>query len=706
MPQQLVPFWNAFKRWWWLLAISAALAGFSAYYFSSRQPETYQATVTLRVGAGIERPDLNTLQYGGSIARSYEKYVRLRPITQAVVDRLGLPLTPEQLGGQIQTNVIDQAQILEITVFAGSSDVAVDLANAVGQELIRQTTPDTDKAVDYTFIQNELDTARVQIDEVDNQIRQLRDQMVGMTSAADLAEAQNRLSELEKTKQDFRNYFIQLADLISSRTTSALSIIVPAIPNLSPLGPNPTRDAIFGVVGGLVLAVGAVLLLEFSDNALRWSDVTLENSLPVLGIIPALPRKRSPLIIRSQPNSAEADAVRSLRTRIFLADAGAMIKRLLVTSPSPRDGKSFATVNLALAAADAGLRVIIVDGDIRAGTIHDYFGLEREPGLTNMLWNRSLDAQALSLIHRTSVDNLRVLTAGTYARDPLMLLRSPRLMELMEELSERADLIVVDSPPVTAGPITALLSTAADGILMVASIDRTNRKLFEVSRDDLLKNAESPLLGLALNRVALSKLSPELGVFGYGYHYGAVQKPQTFAARLRAFPRSIVGKVLRRTAPSVNGQGTIDGAERWLEETPGELPAEDIAPRAARASTPAQAATTPARKDSDIMTVAEAAIQLDVQEEIIEEWCRTGQLPSVRIGKRWLVTGLSAAFKPAANGSDEGLPDEVMSDKSLTAEAMLDEMLADDTLSAETPSIDASPDEAPAEETVEHSRET
>jgi capsular exopolysaccharide synthesis family protein len=655
MPQQLTPFWNAFKRWWWLIVISAGLAGFSAYYFSSRQPETYQATVTLRVGANLERPDINILQYGGSIARSYEKFVRIRPITQAVVEKLGLPLTPEQLAGQIQTNVIDQAQILEITVFAGSPEVAVDLANAVGEELIWQTTPVTDQAVDYTFIQSELDTTRAQIDEVDRQIRELRDQMLTMTSAADLAEAQNRLAGYEKTKQEFRSYFIQLADLISSRSSSALSIIVPAIPNPSPLGPNPRRDAVFGVVGGILLAIGAIVLLEFSDNALRWSDVTLENSLPVLGIIPAIGRRRNPLIIKSQPNSAEADAIRSLRTRIFLADTGAMIKRLLITSPTPRDGKSFTVVNLALAAADAGLRVIIVDGDIRAGSIHDYFGLEREPGLTNLLWQGKADQpQFLSLLRRTSTKNLQVLTAGTYARDPLMLLRTPRLKQLMDELSERADLILIDSPPVAAGPITTMLSTAADGIVIVASIDRTRRKLFESSRDDLIKNAEAPLLGLALNRIAMNKLSPDLGMYGYGYNYdhSLTKPPGSLLDRLRRLPAAVIQKITRRPLLSSNGQHSSGGMAQWLEETPGDWASSEFTePKQQPETADDQPAARPS-VDSSIMTVAEAAIQLEESEEVIEEWCRSGLLPAVRIGKRWLVTGLTVEGSPPATEPD------------------------------------------------------
>ena len=176
MPQQLIPFWNAFKRWWWLVAICAGLAGFTAYYFASRQASVYYSSVTLRVGAGTERPDLNTLQFGGTLAEFYEKFVRLPPITRGVVDGLGLSISPEQLASQIQTRVIPLAQLLEITLFASNPEVAAELANAVGRELIDQTTPAADRALDPDYLQSELSTTRTQIDEIEARVRELREQ--------------------------------------------------------------------------------------------------------------------------------------------------------------------------------------------------------------------------------------------------------------------------------------------------------------------------------------------------------------------------------------------------------------------------------------------------------------------------------------------------------------------------------------------------
>ena len=643
MPQQLVPYWNALKRWWWLIVVSVLLGGVSAYFYWRNQPPVYQARTAMMVGNSAQslNPDAQQLGIERTLATFYSEMAKRQPITQAVIQRLGLPMSPDQLGGAIETRVVFDAQILELYVYDVDPQRAAILATAIAEELIRQSPSAVATRGDtQEFIQKQVADLQAKIDEVDAQLRDLRDRMTAMTSASDLTEARSRVSELEGLKLDYTSAYTQYLAILNNQTINSLSIVEPASPPTRPVSTSLATTVMIAVAGCLVLSIGAIVLLELSDNVLRWGDVAPEKGVPVLGIIPALPRKSNPLILRSKPDSAEADAIRSLRTRIFLADSGAMIRKLLITSPAPRDGKSFMVVNLALAAADAGLRVIVVDGDVRAGSIHSYFGCEREPGLTNLLWNRSVDgASHLNLLRRTPVSNLWVLPAGTFTRDPLTLLRSPRLAQLMEELSERADLIIVDSPPVAAGPIATILSHAADGIVMAVSLDRTNRKLYDVARDELLKNAEAPLLGLALNRVSLAKFYPEHGYYAYGF-----DRPHSspgLLARLRQVSAGAIGKITRRVAPSPNGHQHGAAQTHWLEDTPAVTPDEEVAPEIVPDVTPSPSASSSVSSTSEIMTTAEAAIQLEVPEETIEEWCRTGQLPAVRIGKRWLVTGLA-----------------------------------------------------------------
>jgi len=652
MPHQLVPYWNALKRWWWLVVVSMTLAGASAYMYWRNQPPVYQARIALIVGnaARSANPDPQQLGIERTLATFYGEMAKRQPVTQAVIQRLSLELSPEELGAAIETRVVFDAQILEIYVYDVDPQRAALLATSIAEELIRQSPASASRqgnTQEFTLAQ--IADLEQKIKGIDQELTDLRNRMTQMTSASDLAEARAKASELEKLRLDYTTAYTQYLNVLNNQTVNSLSIVEPASLPTRPVSTGIVTTLLIALAGGLVLSIGAIVLLEYTDTMLHWNDVFVENAPPVLGIVPALPRRRNPLIIKSQPDSAEADAVRSLRTRIFMADTGAMIKRLLITSPTPRDGKTFTAVNLALAAADAGLRVILVDGDIRAGTVHNYFGLEREPGLTNILWHGTTDAaQLLSLLRRTPISNLKVLTAGTLARDPLVLLRSPHLRQLMDMLSERADLIIIDSPPVAAGPITTLLSGVADGIVIVASIDRTNRKLFEASRQELTKHAESPLLGLALNRVALHKLTPEVALYGYGYNQSQTlhRAPIGLIGRLLALPAILIGKVTRRPALSANGHGGHHSAAQWLEEMSTDLESGEAAAPSEPAEASESPVPTPPKLDSMIMTVTEAAAQLEESEETIEEWCRAGALPSVRIGKRWLVTGLMPQEKP------------------------------------------------------------
>ena len=645
MPQQLLPYLNALKRWWWLVGVSVILACASAYLYWRSQPAIYQARTALMVGSSAQSLNPNPQQLGieRTLATFYGEMAKRQPITQAVVQRLGLLRSPEQLSEAIETRVVFAAQILEIYVYDTDPDRAVTLATAIAEELIRQSPAAAGQGDTREFVQNQLADLQQKIDDVDAQLVDLRDRMLTLTSASDLKEARATTQELEALRQNYSATYAQYLTALSNQSVNSLSIVELASTSGQPVSIGLMTTLLIAAAGGLALSIGAIALLEYTDNVLRWKDVVVENGLPILGVLPALPRRRDPLIIKSQPQSAEADAVRSLRTRIFLADSGAMIKRLLITSAAPRDGKSFATANLALAAAAAGLRVIIVDGDVRAGSIHQYFGCEREPGFTNLLWNlEAAGNNHLSLLRRTSIPNLQILPAGTYARDPLMLLRSARLTQLMEELSDRADLIFIDSPPMAAGPIASILSRAADAILLVASIDRTNRKLFNHARDELMKDPEAPLLGIALNRVSFGQLGAEYGsYYGYRYSYGQPAPPNGLLARLRRLPAGAFGRVARLLRLSPDGKRPRAASLQWLEDTPGDQLPEALAPQLQSVAVQAQAEGANARRDAPLLTVAEAAQELEVPEETIEEWCRTGQLPAVRIGRRWLVTGLA-----------------------------------------------------------------
>ena len=152
-----------------------------------------------------------------------------------------------------------------------------------------------------------------------------------------------------------------------------------------------------------------------------------------------------------------SEAYRILRTNLQFASVDTNLKLLMVTSPSPREGKSVTTANLSAALAHAGKRVILVDGDLHRPRQHQLFQLINNVGLTTALLHTELDFDIL--LRETSVPNLRVLTSGPLPPNPAELLGSTRMAEVLDLLQERADIVIIDSPPVTVVADTAVLST-------------------------------------------------------------------------------------------------------------------------------------------------------------------------------------------------------------------------------------------------------
>jgi capsular exopolysaccharide synthesis family protein len=204
-----------------------------------------------------------------------------------------------------------------------------------------------------------------------------------------------------------------------------------------------------------------------------------------------------------------------LRTNLQFAAVDRPLRTLLITSPAPTEGKSLTAANLAVAQAQAGRRVILVDTDLHRPRLHRLFKLRNNAGVTTALLaeHPALD----DLLQEASVPGLRVLTSGPLPPNPAELLGSARMKELLVELTAVADTVVLDSPPATAFSDAAILSTQSDGVLLVLDSGHTRR---EIARRSLeaLGRVNARVVGVLLNRM------PTRGAgyyyYYYYYHYG------------------------------------------------------------------------------------------------------------------------------------------------------------------------------------------
>ncbi len=199
------------------------------------------------------------------------------------------------------------------------------------------------------------------------------------------------------------------------------------------------------------------------------------------------------LITLTDPRSPVSEAYRTLRTNLSFYSLDQPIRSLVVTSSTPDEGKSTTVANLAVTMAQAGRRTILVDGDLRRPSLHRLFDLSAEPGLTSTL----LDDGAGLPLQQTSVEHLHLLASGPKPPNPADLLGSRVIDRLIETLTQQADIVLFDAPPVLAVTDATVLGSKVDGVLLVVSAGKTRREHARRARE-ILETANVRLIGAAL----------------------------------------------------------------------------------------------------------------------------------------------------------------------------------------------------------------
>ena len=206
----------------------------------------------------------------------------------------------------------------------------------------------------------------------------------------------------------------------------------------------------------------------------------------------------SELVTLADPRSPVAEAYRTLRANIALSSLDLPVRSILLTSAGPDEGKSTTIANLAVAFAQAGSRVILVDCDLRRPSLSKLFGLSNERGLTTMLVAETEPAP----LQDTSVEGLRLLASGPPPPNPSEVLGSKRLERALAALVEQADIVLVDCPPVLTVSDASILSRKVDAVLLVVSAGRTKRDQSARAKQ-LLDRSGARVLGAVLNNARL-----------------------------------------------------------------------------------------------------------------------------------------------------------------------------------------------------------
>jgi succinoglycan biosynthesis transport protein ExoP len=348
-----------------------------------------------------------------------------------------------------------------------------------------------------------------------------------------LNESAIQYSILKRDLESYRTLYEGLMEKMKQAGVSAglksnnfRIVDVARVPNV-PIEPNIPRNLAFAFMLGLTSGVGLAFLLEGLDNTVRTTEqAQMISGLPPLGMIPlgsrtareganakrlviATSKEAVELVTQVRPQSQMAESYRALRTSLLLSNLGAPPKVIMITSALPQEGKTTTSINCAVVLAQKGIRVLLIDADLRRPSIHKTLGMGPRSGLSNVLTGSATLQQTIT--RSTILPNLSILPAGTPPPNPAELLASPNMRDVLEELRGQYDHIVVDTPPTLSVTDAVVLSPRADAIVLVIRSGHTTKQALRRSRD-ILMQVNAKVSGVLLNAVDLS--SPD-----YYYYY-------------------------------------------------------------------------------------------------------------------------------------------------------------------------------------------
>lgn len=473
---------------WWLIALCAVVAAVTAYLVSSQRAEKYQATSTIEIAAA----DLISTYLSDSVSVRDTDPERL---VAAAVDQLTLLNVRRKasvlLGGEVAPADIEEA--IAVTSVPDSSTVKV-VATSTDPELAKRISNATVDA----FIAQRKEIAAKKITDAQRQVK-------GQFDSLSRAEQTSTAGNLLQAK-------LRQVDVLGTLSDGNVTIIQGAAAPSKPASPKPKRDAILGFIAGLLLGTGIALLRARLDDRVRDTDELTEHwDLPIVGIVPQSNDLKQ--AGRQLPEPAALEALSLARTNLRYLHVGGSVKTLLITSAVEGEGKSTLTWNLAVAAALAKSKVLVVEADLRRPKLSSRIGLGGQ-GLSEVLAGLSSVGDAIQSVdvedgHGGVATTVDVMPAGMVPPSPIALLESDATVRALAEMKERYDVVLIDSPPATVVADAVALVERVDGVLIVSRLGTVRRAALKRLRE-ILTGVGAPVVGRLVNSDAQGRT--------YGYY--------------------------------------------------------------------------------------------------------------------------------------------------------------------------------------------
>lgn len=379
-------------KWAWLIALSVSIAAGTSYMASKAATPLYRTKTTLMIGRVTQNPDPSTIDIYASqqLAYTYIQLAQREPVLRGAIESLGLNMDWLALAGQVSASNVPQTQLLEIHVIDSDPYRAKVLADAVAEQLILLSPGSSGlrQSEQAAFTKAQMEDLQKKIRDSQDEVLRLKQELDAANSARQIQELQTQINLLENKISGWQNTYSQLLLSYEGGDVNVLSVLEEAQVPQAPFSPNVRSNVLIASAIGLILAVAGAVLIEYLDDTIKSpADVSRVVNLPSLAAIPVIDGEDYPskLVAITDPLSPVVESYRILRTNLQFSAIDRSVRTLMLTSPSPSEGKSVSLSNLAVVLAQSGKRVILVDTDLRRPTLHKIFNLSNRVGLTDAL---------------------------------------------------------------------------------------------------------------------------------------------------------------------------------------------------------------------------------------------------------------------------------------------------------------------------------
>ncbi|MCD4670098.1 MAG: polysaccharide biosynthesis tyrosine autokinase [Actinomycetia bacterium] len=487
----------------WIIILCTLLAVAIGFALIFILPPVYEATTKVLIiekNISSEVFDQYIPEYSGSREVNFQTQMEIidsRKFREEVIRRLSLEIKPDELEDKIQIKRVRGTNVIDISTQDNDPRLAADIANILSEIYIEWVSENYQQGIKelLTEIDSKAIDSKENLDDASEEISKLEE------SGRDIPES------LRKELEMYSSMYVMLSEKYENLKISetigdsfAKTIETAVVPEES-IKPSKKLYLAASFLIGLLLGCGIILLKEALDNAIKTSSDVKRyyglNTISQIAYDKSYDTKKRELIVLKEPDSHVSESIRELRTNLGYFNIDSKSKTIGITSSQLEEGKSFISANLAVSMAQSGVKTLLINADFRKPIIHKYFNFNNNSGITSILTGHSKLSEE---VRSTEVENLHFLASGPIPPNPVELLGSDLMGNMLEVLSEKYDYVIIDTPPIVPVTDLVVLARKIDSILVVARAGKVTRSV-ALQAVEKMEVVKGKVLGVVLNGV-------------------------------------------------------------------------------------------------------------------------------------------------------------------------------------------------------------